>query len=1187
MRKRDNYSRQRKETLTLRKKTIAWFTLSLQLLIPLQGSWSAVAHASLDSGKGKPSTMFKKYQLTPGEDIASVAKKFAVTPQALAEANKLHYNAAQLNALKAGDTLFIPDARSELRMEASQEHPRWLDHMQTLATIAAQPDSEKAAVNMAKSAAVGAANRSVEAWLSRYGTARVALNLNENSDLNNSAADMLYPFYDSPSVMLFTQGGARHADDRTTLNVGLGARVFDENWMYGFNTFLDNDITGKNRRMGVGAEFGIDFLKLSANRYFRLTDWHQSRDFDDYDERPANGFDLRAEGWLPAYPQLGARLMYERYHGEQVALFGKDKRQKDPWALSAGIHYTPVPLLTFSTAHRQGRDGANDHQVNLQLNYRLGESWASHLDSERVKQSRSLTGSRYDLVERNNNIVLDYRKQELVKIALPSHLKGFAVEPLTLTASTTAKYGVKQVIWDASALIAAGGQVISNDKETLVVKLPSYRYGKTALLNQYVIGAVAYDVKGNASKRAETRIEVLPARAEVGEIKLIKDNAVANSRDSNEIEVRILNLAGEPLAGVPVAFSTESGAVITASQEKSDSAGKVNAKIAHTKAAEAVINVAAQGKEKAVKVHFIADKSTTRFDAQSVKVVKNGAFADGGSPDKIVGRLVDAHGNPVPEMAVEIALAENVQLKDGATTVTTDAQGNFAIELTSTKAEKSTVNLAVNGQQAVLEIWFAPDSGSAIPTLEAVTDGSVADGKAQNRMRISVKDANDNPVPDIEIKVSAESHIHLAATTLKTNAQGEADLLLTSTQARAGNVTIETNGKTRTLETRFIADVATAKIVDMTLVKDGAVANGTDNNELKLKVIDAHNNPVPAVSVALSSGNGAVITLPSAETDHNGELQVLLTHTRAGVSPIKASLNGAEKELESRFISDIATAQLEQDSFTVLRDRAEAGKDANEVSVKVVDAHGNPVEGAAVAFSATGGAQVASSTAQSDVNGVAKMQISQSGYGKSNVTATLNNSQTKEVTFTRVTALNARVLDSSSIGHTFTDITAGFPSTGAAGVSFDIVVNNSAAEAANYDWHSSNAAVSVSNSGRVTLNAYPGKAPVTITMADKLSSTRLTYTFTLSAWFSFYRDDVVFSVAQGKCAAENAALPSPDQLTSAQNMRAPGSFFGEWGSFDSRVSDFVWTSDGYHVHQADGWYHPANSDSAYNVVCVK
>lgn len=95
---------------------------------------------------------------------------------------------------------------------------------------------------------------------------------------------------------------------------------------------------------GGGAEVATDYLKFSANTYFGLTGWHQSRDFSSYDERPADGFDIRTEAYLPAYPQLGGKLMYEKYRGDEVALFGKDDRQKDPHAVTLGVNYTPVPF---------------------------------------------------------------------------------------------------------------------------------------------------------------------------------------------------------------------------------------------------------------------------------------------------------------------------------------------------------------------------------------------------------------------------------------------------------------------------------------------------------------------------------------------------------------------------------------------------------------------------------------------------------------------------------------------------------------------------------------------------------------------------------------------------------------------------------------------------------------------------
>ena len=160
-----------------------------------------------------------------------------------------------------------------------------------------QRDSGGAAEGLARSAATGALNNSVEEWLSQFGTARVQLNLDDKFNTNGSEADLLVPLYDNKSTVFFTQLGFRHQDDRNTGNVGLGARHFAGDWMLGVNTFYDNDFTGDNRRFGLGAEAWRDYLKLSANGYFRLSDWHQSRDFADYDERPANGYDRPIRSW--------------------------------------------------------------------------------------------------------------------------------------------------------------------------------------------------------------------------------------------------------------------------------------------------------------------------------------------------------------------------------------------------------------------------------------------------------------------------------------------------------------------------------------------------------------------------------------------------------------------------------------------------------------------------------------------------------------------------------------------------------------------------------------------------------------------------------------------------------------------------------------------------------------------------
>jgi len=72
----------------------------------------------------------------------------------------------------------------------------------------------------------------------------------------------------------------------------------------------------------MGLETSIDYFKLTTNYYHPLSKWRGSADMKDFLERPAQGFDIRGQGYLPAYPQFGISVKYEQYFGDQVALFG-------------------------------------------------------------------------------------------------------------------------------------------------------------------------------------------------------------------------------------------------------------------------------------------------------------------------------------------------------------------------------------------------------------------------------------------------------------------------------------------------------------------------------------------------------------------------------------------------------------------------------------------------------------------------------------------------------------------------------------------------------------------------------------------------------------------------------------------------------------------------------------------------
>lgn len=317
----------------------------------------------------------------------------------------------------------------------------------------------------------------LEGMLSPYGKVRTSLSIGEGGDLDGSSLDYFIPWYDNQSTLFFSQISAQRKEDRTIGNVGLGVRQNVGNWLLGGNAFYDYDFTRGHRRLGLGTEAWTDYLKFSGNYYHPLSDWKDSKDFDFYEERPARGWDIRMESWLPFYPQLGAKLVYEQYYGDEVALFGTDNLQKDPHAVTVGLNYTPVPLVTVGTDYKAGTGDSNDFSVNATVNYQIGTPLAAQLDPENVKIQHSLMGSRTDFVDRNNFIVLEYREKDPLDVTLWLKADATNEHPECVIEDTPeAAVGLEKCKWTVNALInhhykiiSASWQAKNNAARTLVM----------------------------------------------------------------------------------------------------------------------------------------------------------------------------------------------------------------------------------------------------------------------------------------------------------------------------------------------------------------------------------------------------------------------------------------------------------------------------------------------------------------------------------------------------------------------------------------------------------------------------------------------------------------------------------------------------------------------------------------------
>ncbi|MDE9618938.1 intimin-like inverse autotransporter SinH [Citrobacter portucalensis] len=402
----------------------------------------------------------------------------------------------------------------------------------------------------------------LEGVMSPYGKIRTSLSVGEGGDLEGSSLDYFVPWYDNEKTLLFSQLSAQRKEDRTIGNLGFGVRQNVGNWLLGGNAFYDYDFTRGHRRLGLGSEAWTDYLKLAANYYHPLSDWKDSEDFDFYEERPARGWDIRAESWLPFYPQIGGKLVYEQYYGDEVALFGTDNLQKNPHAVTVGLNYTPVPMVTLGADYKAGTGDNNDLNVNATVTYQLGTPLAAQLDPENVKIQHSLMGSRTDFVDRNNFIILEYREKDPLDVTLWLKADSTNEHPECVIEDTPeAAVGLEKCKWTVNALInhhykiiSASWQAKNNAARTLVMPvvkadaltegnnnswnlvLPAWVNADTeaqrTALNTWKVRMTLEDEKGNKQNSGVVEITIQQDR----KIELIVDNIADLDRSDHSHE---------------------------------------------------------------------------------------------------------------------------------------------------------------------------------------------------------------------------------------------------------------------------------------------------------------------------------------------------------------------------------------------------------------------------------------------------------------------------------------------------------------------------------------------------------------------------------------------------------------------------------------------------------------------------
>ncbi len=959
------------------------------------------------------------YTLGALESAQSVAERFGISVAELRKLNQFRTFARGFDNVRQGDELDVPAQVSEKKLtpppgnSSDNLEQQIASTSQQIGSLLAEDMNSEQAANMARGWASSQASGAMTDWLSRFGTARITLGVDEDFSLKNSQFDFLHPWYETPDNLFFSQHTLHRTDERTQINNGLGWRHFTPTWMSGINFFFDHDLSRYHSRAGIGAEYWRDYLKLSSNGYLRLTNWRSAPELDnDYEARPANGWDVRAEGWLPAWPYLGGKLVYEQYYGDEVALFDKDDRQSNPHAITAGLNYTPFPLMTFSAEQRQGKQGENDTRFAVDFTWQPGSAMQKQLDPNEVAARRSLAGSRYDLVDRNNNIVLEYRKKELVRLPLTDPVTGKSGEVKSLVSSLQTKYALKGYNVEATALEAAGGKVVTTGKDILVT-LPAYRFTSTPETdNTWPIEVTAEDVKGNLSNREQSMVVVqAPTLSQKdSSVSLSTQTLNADSHSTATLTFIAHDAAGNPVVGLVLSTRHEGVQDITLSDWKDNGDGSYT-QVLTTGAMSGTLTLMPQlngvDAAKAPAVVNIISVSSSRTHS-SIKIDKDSYLS--GNPIEVTVELRDENDKPVKEQKQQLNTAVSIDnVKPGVTTDWKEtADGVYKATYTAyTRGSGLTAKLLMQNWNEDLHtagfIIDANPQSAKIATLSASNNGVLANENAANTVSVNVADEGSNPINDHTVTfavLSGSATCFNNQNTAKTDVNGLAtfDLKSSKQEDNTVEVTLE-NGVKQTLNVSFVGDSSTAQ-VDLQKSKNEVVADGNDSATMTATVRDAKGNLLNDVKVTFNVNSAAAKLSQTEVNSHDGIATATLTSLKNGDYRVTASVSsGSQANQQVIFIGDQSTATL---TLSVPSGDITVTNTAPQyMTATLQDKNGNPLKDKEITFSVPN--DVASKFSISnggkgmtDSNGVAIASLTGTLAGTHMITARLANSNVSD-----------------------------------------------------------------------------------------------------------------------------------------------------------------------------------------------
>jgi hypothetical protein len=279
----------------------------------------------------------------------------------------------------------------------------------------------------------------------------------------------------------------------------------------------------------------------------------------------------------------------------------------------------------------------------------------------------------------------------------------------------------------------------------------------------------------------------------------------------------------------------------------------------------------------------------------SVSVSATSVPADGTTSSQLTATVTDVNGNPVPDTLVGF----NTTLGTlSASSAVTNASGVATDTITSTKTGTATVTATASGVSGTATVTFTAGAPAKV-AVSAAPSSVPADGSTASTVTATVTDKYGNPVPGTPVGFGTTLG-SLSATTVATNADGQAQVTITSTKTGTATVTATAGGVSGSATVTFTPG-APAKVA-VSAAPSSVPADGTTSSTVTTTVTDVNGNPVPGTPVDFSTTLGT-LSATTATTDASGVATDTITSSAAGTATVTATASGVSDTATVTFTS--------------------------------------------------------------------------------------------------------------------------------------------------------------------------------------------------------------------------------------------------------------------------------------------